>query len=82
MVCHADVLEVPPQGHDPVVEGDAGCAAAQLPHLECRRCFVGDVQALAVAVRSQKDAVCEIGVDGLCELGFEANDCSAVRQLL
>jgi hypothetical protein len=49
VVGEAGAFVISPDGHDAVIERDEG-AASQFPHLERRRCLVGDVEALAVAI--------------------------------
>src|SRR5208337_1508504 len=78
MVPQADVLEVLPQGHDPVVESHVGSAATQFVNFEPAGGFVGDVEALAVTLRSQKDVVLNFSVDGLSEHWLETNNRNTV----
>lgn len=60
-----DVLEATPMGHDPVIEGDARIPAAQLSHLKTSRRCGRYIEAVAVALRSEKDVVVGCGVNSL-----------------
>ena len=54
-------------GHDAVVEGDAGLAAAEFADVEAVWSFAGDVESLAVALGREEDAILDAGVHGADE---------------
>ncbi len=71
VVGETNFLVVLSQGHNPVVEADAGRATAQLADFKRGRCLLRDIQSLAVSVRHRDYFVVQYCVDGLADIGID-----------
>jgi hypothetical protein len=68
-------------GHDAIVECDAGTPTTQFIHFKRSCGLLADIQSFAVAVGREEDVIVDGGVDGLSEVGVEADFRGAALKL-
>ena len=64
-VGQANLLEAPTSNDNPVIEAHVGNAGAQFVDFKSARRFIADIEAVAVARRSQENVILDTAIHGL-----------------